>query len=260
LRAYFRITPKDWLNLSFSDAYFFEGQYWRLNQISDYNPVEDGVYLCEFLLQQFIEPIAIVQKTIGAGTAGQTDTESDTYPGGNIPLKPGIKGITVGVSQGGGGIIQGDGVVQNNNVTDTFCFVSKNTSFQAGTDGSGAILCDDFAVTKPDTLYVGNYEMYPSFLSGGNVKTITTNTTATKDDYLFLCDTTAASLTLTLPDPTGLSGKYFAVKKIAVGQTVTIDTTGTAKIDGQDTQSMASVYNAFEIVTNGIDYFIIGEK
>ncbi len=92
LRAYFRITPKDWLNLSFSDAYFFEGQYWRLNQISDYNPIEDGVYLCEFLLQQFIEPATIVQKTIGAGTAGQTDAESDIYPGGNIPIKPGIKG------------------------------------------------------------------------------------------------------------------------------------------------------------------------
>ncbi len=64
---------------------FFEGQYWRLNQISDYNPIEDGVYLCEFLLQQFIEPATIVQKTIGAGTAGQTDAESDIYPGGNIP-------------------------------------------------------------------------------------------------------------------------------------------------------------------------------
>ncbi len=66
----------------------FEGQYWRLNQISDYNPIEDGVYLCEFLLQQFIEPASIVQKTIGAGTAGQTDAESDIYPGGNIPIKP----------------------------------------------------------------------------------------------------------------------------------------------------------------------------
>jgi hypothetical protein len=78
LRAYFRITPKDWLNLSFSDAYFFEGQYWSLNQISDYNPIEDGVYLCEFLLQQFIEPATIVQKTIGAGTAGAKPMQNPT--------------------------------------------------------------------------------------------------------------------------------------------------------------------------------------
>jgi hypothetical protein len=260
LRAYFRITPKDWLNLSFSDAYFFEGQYWRLNQIVDYNPIEDGVYLCEFLLAQFIEPATIVQKTIGAGTAGQSDTQSDIYPGGDIPIKPGIKGVTVGVSQGGGGIFQGDGIVQNNNVTDSFAVVSKNTTFQAGTDGSGAILCNDFVVTKRDTLYIGNYEMYPSFLSGGNVKTITANYTATKDDYLFLLDTTAGQITLTLPDPSGLSGKYFAVKKINAGQQVTIDTVGTAKIDGGDTHTMTNQWSAHEIVTDGIDYFLMGEK
>jgi len=102
-RGYFRITPKDWLNLSFADAYFFEGQYWRLNKIEDYNPSEDGVYLCEFLLAQFIQPATIVQKTIGAGTGQgqQGETYGDTYPGGNRPFKPGIKGVTVGISQGG---------------------------------------------------------------------------------------------------------------------------------------------------------------
>ena len=243
LRAYFRITPQDWLNLSFSDAYFFE-----------------GVYLCEFLLAQFIQPASIVQKTIGAGTAGQTDAESDIYPGGNIPIKPGIKGVTVGVSQGGGGIIQGDGIVQNNNLTDTFAVVSKNTTFQDGTDGSAAILCDDFVVTKADTLYLGNYEMYPNFLSGGAVRTITTSYTATKDDYLFLLNPATGGMVLTLPDPTGLSGKYFAVKKITASHSVTIATTGTAKIDGADTHSISGHWTAHEIVTDGIDYFLMGEK
>ena len=262
LRAYFRITPKDWLNLSFSDAFFFEGQYWRLNKIEDYNPIVDGVYLCEFLLAQFIQPATITTKTIGAGTGGgqQGETYGDIYPGGDIPIKTGIKGVTVGVSQGGGGFTQGENIVQNNNASDGFAVISKNTSFQAGTDGSGAILCDDFVVTKKDTLYIGNYEMYPSFLSGGNVKTITTNYTATKDDYLFLLDTTAGQITLTLPDPTGLSGKYFAVKKITSGQQVTIDTTGTAKIDGGDTHTMINQWAAHEIVTDGIDYFLMGEK
>ena len=50
LRAYFRITTKDYLNLSFADAYFFEGQYWRLNRIEDYDPLDEGVYLCELSL------------------------------------------------------------------------------------------------------------------------------------------------------------------------------------------------------------------
>jgi hypothetical protein len=132
--------------------------------------------------------------------------------------------------------------------------------FQIGVDGSVAIVCDDFEVTKSDTMYVGNYEMYPNFLSGGAVKTLTTSYTATKDDYLFLLNPATGGMVLTLPDPTGLSGKYFAVKKITAAHSVTIATTGTAKIDGADTHSMSGNWAAHEIVTDGIDYFLMGEK
>lgn len=261
VRAYFRITVKDYLNLSFADAYFFEGQYWRLNKIEDYNPNGDGVYLCEFLLAQFVQPATIAVKRIGAGTGRGADiVEGDIYPGGDIPIKPGIKGVTIGVSQGGGGVLQGETIVQNSTNTSGFAVLTKNTTFQAGTDNSGTILCEDFVVTKPETLYIGNYEIYPSFLSGGAVQTITTSYTATKDDYLFLLSPIAGGMVLTLPDPTGLSGKHFAVKKIVSGHTVTIDTTGTAKIDGADTHSISTQWAAHEIVTDGIDYFLMGEK
>ena len=261
VRAYFRITPNDWLNLSFADAYFFEGQYWRLNKIEDYNPTEDGVYLCEFLLAQFIAPFTIVEKTIGAGTAEGTEGEfnGDIYPGGRSPIQPGIKGVNIGLGQGGGGVFQGENIVQNKNATDSFCVVSSNTTFQAGTDGSAAILCDDFTVTKSDTLYIGNFEMYPNFLSGGLVKTITANYTATADDYMFLVDTTAGSVTISLPDPTGLSGKEFVIKKITSSHQVTIDTVGTAKIDGADTHSQNPRWSAHTLKTNGTDYFIINQ-
>lgn len=262
LRAYFRITTKDYLNLKFADAYFFEGQYWRLNKIEDYDPNGDSVYLCEFLLAQFIQPATITQKTIGAGTGQgqQGETYGDIYPGGNIPIKPGIKGVSVGGTSGGSGVFVGDGIVQSSNNDNSSVFSSINTSVLEGANNSTAIVCNDFAMTKPNTLYIGNYEMYPSFLSGGNVKTITANYTATKDDYLFLLDTSGSQITLTLPDPTGLSGKYFAVKKITSGQQVTIDTTGTAKIDGGDTHTMTNQWSAHEIVTDGIDYFLMGEK
>ena len=259
VRAYFRITPSDWLNLSFADAYFFEGQYWRLNKIEDYNPIDDGVYLCEFLLAQFVAPATITTKTIGAGTAQgqQGETLGDIYPGGNNPIQPGIKGVNIGLGKGGAGVIQGDNIVQNQNTVDAFCVVSTNTTFQAGTDGSAAILCEDFTVTKSDTLYVGNYEMYPNFLSGGFVQTITTTTTATADDYMFLCDTTAGSFQLNLPSPTGLSGKLFVVKKINAGHTLTIATIGTAKIDGVDDHALTGQWSSHIITTNGTDYFII---
>ena len=134
-----------------------------------------------------------------------------------------------------------------------------DTVFGVGVDGSVALVCDDFEVTKADTLYIGNFEMYPNFLSGGLVQTITANYTATKDDYMFLVNTTAGAVTISLPDPTGLSGKTFIVKKITSGHQVTIDTVGTAKIDGADTHSQNPIYSAHTFTTDGTNYFIISK-
>lgn len=260
LRAFFKISPSDWFNLRFNNLYFFEGQYWRLNKVNDYNPVEDGVYECEFLLAQFIPPATITTKKVGSGTAGgnQTETYGDIYPSGSNPIKPGIKGVSVGTSQGSGmGVFVGTGVVNSPiNVNNSGLGVT-DVAFPIGTDGSVALVCNDFEVTKPDTLYIGNYEMYPNFLSSGSVKTILANYTATADDYMFLVDTTAGSVTISLPDPTGLSGKEFVIKKITSSNQVTIATVGTSKIDGADTHTQNSRWSAHTIKSNGTDYFII---
>lgn len=262
LRAYFKITPLDWYNLRFNNLYFFEGQYWRLNRVNDYNPVEDGVYQCEFLLAQFIPPATQTIKTIGSGTAGgnQGETYGDIYPSGNNPIKPGIKGVSVGTSQSdGNGVFVGTGIVQSPVNSNNSGLGLKDTIFSVGTDGSVAMVCNGFTVTKSDTLYIGNYEMYPNYLSGGLVQTITANYTATKDDYMFLVDTTMGAVTITFPDPVGLSGKTYIVKKITSGHQVDIITTGTAKIDGQDTHTSNAQWAAHTFVTNGTDYFITGE-
>ena len=263
LRAYFKITPLDWYNLRFNNLYFFEGQYWRLNKVNDYNPVEDGVYECEFLLAQFIPPATQTIKVIGSGTAGgnQGETYGDIYPSGNNPIKPGIKGVSVGTSQGSGmGVFVGTEVVNSPINVNNSGLGLAGVSFPIGTDGSVALVCNDFEVTKSDTLYIGNFEMYPNFLSGGLVKTITANYTATADDYMFLVDTTAGSITISLPDPTGLSGKEFVIKKITSPHQVIIDTVGTAKIDGADTHSQNPIWSAHTIKTNGTDYFIINSQ
>jgi len=261
-RAYFRISPSDWYNLRFNNLYFFEGQYWRLNKVSDYNPVEEGVYECEFLLAQFIPPATITTKKIGAGTGQGEETEEygDIYPGGSNPIRPGIRKVNVGGSTGsGGGVFTGYDIVQSSDGANNSGLGLRRVNYSMGAEGSVALVCTDFEVTKADTLYIGNFEMIPAYLSGGSVKTITANYTATADDYMFLVDTTAGSVTLTFPNPTGLMGKTFIVKKITSPHQVTIDTIGTAKIDGQDTHTTNSLWAAHTFVTNGVDYFITGE-
>jgi hypothetical protein len=262
VRAYFRITPSDWFNLQFKNLYFFEGQYWRLNKVNDYNPMQDGVYQCEFLLAQFIPPATITNKTIGSGTGGGQSEEinGDIYPAGNFPIKPGIKGVSVGTSQGSGmGVFVGSGVVNDSVNVNNSGLGLTNVAFPMGTDGSVALLCDNFEVSKPDTLYVGNYEMYPAFLSGGGVKSVTSNYDATKDDWLILCDTTAGSITVNLPDPSGLQGKHWVIKKTATAHSVIIATITTAKIDGVDSHTH-NQRNGFDwVACDGTNFYIISE-
>ena len=217
--------------------------------------------MCEFLLAQFIQPASVTQKTIGAGTGQgqQGETYGDIYPGGNIPIKPGIKGVSVGTTNGGSGVFVGEGIVQSSNNDNSSAFSSVNTSFLEGANNSTAIVCNDFAVTKPDTLYVGNYEIYPSFLSGGAVRTESTNYNVTKDDWLILVDTSGGNVTITLPDPTGLSGKTWIIKKPLSGHQVTINTATSAQIDGSDSHTQTTHHSYDVITTDGSQFYIIGE-
>jgi hypothetical protein len=258
VRAYFRITPTDWYNLQFKNLYFFEGQYWRLNKVENYNPTDEGVYLCEFLLAQFIPPATITVKKMGAGTAqgAHTDIYGDVYPGGKFPIKPGISGVGVGTSEGSG-IFVGENF--SGNGINNSGFGSTDIHYPDGVDGSVVIVSNDFQPTKSDTLYVGNYEMYPAFLSGGKVKTVTTNYDATKDDWLILCDTTAGSITVNLPDPSGLQGKHWVIKKTASAHSVIIATITTAKIDGVDSHTDNQL-NGFDwVACDGTNFYIISE-
>lgn len=49
LRAYIRLNEVDINTLSFRPDYFIENQYYRLNNIFDYDQRADGSYLCEFI-------------------------------------------------------------------------------------------------------------------------------------------------------------------------------------------------------------------
>ena len=48
VNAHFYLTPNDIANLSFKKQYYFEGQYFRLNKIENYNP-SNPLTKCEFL-------------------------------------------------------------------------------------------------------------------------------------------------------------------------------------------------------------------
>ncbi len=118
-------------------------------------------------------------------------------------------------------------------------------------NNSTLIACDDFTPTESDTLYYGNYKLYPLWVSAGKVQTLTANHTATTTDWLFLCDTTTGAITITLPDPAGLSGKHWIFKKIASSHSVTIDTADDSTIDGSATFTMNGNANVARTTASG---------
>ena len=80
--GYFHLTPLDIAILNFRDSYFFKGDYWRLNKISDYNPVEETKpTLCEFVKLIGGVPFTPTVATTKGGkdVALGTDDEVPTY-------------------------------------------------------------------------------------------------------------------------------------------------------------------------------------
>lgn len=85
-----------------------------------------------------------------------------------------------------------------------------------------------------------------------DVRTVTANTTITSDDHTVLCDTTAGSITVTLPDSAAVRGRSFIVKKISAdANTVTVDGLGSQTIDGSASVVLSNQWDWIGVVANG---------
>lgn len=260
--GYFRLTPADFYKLRFANNYFFEGQYWKLNKIEDYNPLSDGVYKCEFLLSQYIEPFSPTIKVIGAETGSETITNGETFPYGYKYEAPTQPYINIGFNNDDSNPSQGIINASNTSVgglTNTV-LGGNEVYIPPMINNSTLVACDNFTPEESDTLYYQNYKLYPLWVSAGNVQTITANYTATANDWLFLCDTSGGAITITLPDPATISGKHWIFKKIASSHTVTIDTADDSTIDGSATFTMNANNETHWIVTDGTNYYLIAAK
>jgi hypothetical protein len=112
VRGMFQISPADMELLSFRDLYFFERNYFRLNEIADYNPDND-LTECEFLL--LTQGVGFTPET-GESGGGGGDEFGDLFPfteqrKGIDGSKLGQVGLVVGRDNGSNGeqtLIVGD--------------------------------------------------------------------------------------------------------------------------------------------------------
>jgi hypothetical protein len=109
VRGAFYLNPVDMEQLSFRDLYYFDNNYFRLNKVEDYDPVNPSVNICEFLLLNQGASFAASGGTIGSG--GSTEQEYDPIGGGTNGKVIQNKGVSVGYyNRIGDGIGVGDAI------------------------------------------------------------------------------------------------------------------------------------------------------
>lgn len=265
-RGYFRITPNEYANIAFNSLYFFEGQYWRLNKVIDFNPTQEGLTQCEFLLAGYYPPSKPNSKPIGVGgqDAGNP-VNPDLF---TIEGEPKVKSI----KPTGGGMDTGD---NNGNSDDAVMMGTGNTNFGkyntifAGRnvfvgqfDNVTTLHCSDFEVPEGDRVYVENYPVVGAWLGSGKVTNITNANSpyiAKYDDWLVICNTSAGSITVTLPTPSASNkGKVYVVKKTASNHSVTINAgEGAVLIDDATSHTTTQKNGYDQVVSDGTQYWIL---
>jgi len=264
-RGYFRITPAEFQKLRFNSLYFFEGQYWKLNKIIDYDPQSEGLTKCEFLLSVFYEPSNTGSRFVGEG-GFDTDNvyNPDLYPPQGrpkfLPSPNSSDGVNIGdnIGSGGDSVLVGSDIL-NAGVVNTIVGSSDviNTF-----DNVTALNCTSFEIPEGDRVYVENYPVVGAWLGSGKVVNIDDTDSpysATYDDYLILCDTTNGSVTVTLPTPSDANkGKMYVVKKTQSANQVTINAgDGSVFIDDATSHSDNAKNGYDQVMSDGTQYWII---
>ena len=258
LRAYFRITPYDWYTLQFKDLYFFEGQYWRLNKITDYNPLQDGVYLCEFLLVTYYQPTTATKKNVGIGSV---DVLNDKFPKG-IPL--GFVAVkSGGVNIGNSGLDSLDSITVGNNNVSTARYstiIGEKVNIPSGLEYITAINCTDFTAIESNKVYIDNFPQKGAYSCGGNVIEINASNspyTCVYDDYL-IAATMTGNISIVLPNPSTNQGKIFVVKKLGNPHTITVTAgDGSILIDTSTSHTITNDKDSHQFISTGTKYYII---
>ncbi|RAJ87336.1 hypothetical protein CLV59_10185 [Chitinophaga dinghuensis] len=92
-----------------------------------------------------------------------------------------------------------------------------------------------------------------------NIVTVTSTYTLLATDNTVLANTTSAGITVTLPSPSGITGRIYTIKKIGTGgidNSLTINPTG-GTIDGASTYIIYNDYSYVTLQTDGSNWYVI---
>lgn len=113
-------------------------------------------------------------------------------------------------------------------------------------------------ITSSGNVGIGTNSPTSTFHVNGSVafktSTISANTTL---DGTYTHVFASGTITITLPTAVGIAGRTYWIKKTDSGTTLTVATTSSQTIDGAQTLSVTTKYNAYTLVSDGSNWFIM---
>ena len=264
VKGHFYLTPADMEKLSFRDLYFFDGNYFRLNKIEDYDPINPSVNICEFLFLKTGPTFTATTGSVGGGGTqssggGSGQEEYDPIGGGNLPGKViRNKGFSLGDFNAiGDGIVAGDAVTNYGRANAAFA--TSGTTFLPDSERS-IVIGEGVENVGSDEVWLQGHSMTQVNFSTNRVQ-LTTATTVTADLYkdIYIMDCTA-NTTLNLPDATTCLGKAYYVYKNTSAHQLTIDPYEAQLIDDGATYVLGTHYECVQIVSDGTQWRVISKK
>ena len=261
VKGAFYLTPADMEKLSFRDLYFFDNNYFRLNKIEDYDPVNPSVNICEFLFLKSGVTFSATTGSVGGGGKRQDVfsglEEYDPEGGGTSNKVINQRGINIGQFNQAG-----DGIVVANAVSN---YGLRNAAF--ATSGV-TFLCDDSIVIgqAPPNGYAGCGEVWISgqIINNNNFGSNrfvfpTANYTA-ELQYDIIVFSGDGNGTITLPPAADSTSKAFWVVKKGSGGTLRIEPHADELIDGTDHYNINNQYGTAYLVCDGTEWYALTNK
>ena len=259
VRGAFHITPADMEKLSFRDLYFFDGNYFRLNKIEDYDPINPSLNICEFLFLKTGQTFTATTGTTGGGGTQGEGEQTEYNPGGGGSSQKVIqqRGVSIGEFN-----TIGDGIAVGHSINNLGL---RNSAF--ATSGVTFIGDGSFVVGEAPENPVGNNEVWLQghLMTQANFSTnrfVTINTTYSASLYvdIILAGVTSGDTTINLPAASTASGKAYYIFKTASPNKIIVTPHGAELIDGADHYDINNHYDCIQIACNGTAWYIISKK
>ena len=260
VKGSFYLTPADMEKLSFRDLYYFDNNYFRLNKVEDYDPINPSVNICEFLFLKTGPTFTASSGSIGGGGTQSSGRNEEYDPRGGDTSSKIInqRGYNLGeFNQAGDGIIVGDAV--SNFGRANAAFATSGTTFLPDSERS-IVIGEGVQNVQSDEVWLQGHLMTQENFSTNRIQfTAATNVTADLYKDIYIMDITA-NTTLNLPDATTCISKAYYVYKNTSGHHIDIDPFEGQLIDDATKYRLTARHECVQIVCDGTGWLILSKK